>query len=116
MTNKRGYMRVYLEKNKEKIKLQNSEWYRKNINRHKEIMEGYRNNIHFGGNREKALERDNYGCRLCHKTHHEVLLTVHHSDFKGRGCNNPNNNLDNLITLCNSCHAKIHRRRSRFSF
>lgn len=39
-------------------------------------------------------------------------LVIHHLDRNGRNLENiglkPNNNIDNLIVLCRSCHGKIH--------
>lgn len=68
-----------------------------------------KNETRFGGNRQKALERDNYTCQICKKTHHEVMLNVHHKDKKGRNKKIQNHNLDNLHTLCHCCHTKIHK-------
>ena len=58
----------------------------------------------FGGNREKAMERDGYKCVICGATED---LGVHHKDFSGQ-TNKPNNELDNLMTVCKSCHTNIH--------
>lgn len=64
--------------------------------------------------REKALNRDFKQCRLCRKTQKEHIeetgreLEVHHKtpirkfDDKQYG-----NRLQNLITLCSSCHMKV---------
>jgi len=55
-----------------------------------------------------ALERDNYQCQHCHSDTLDVL--VHHLDESRRnGFKSMNNELSNLITLCRSCHAKIHK-------
>ena len=55
------------------------------------------------------LERDNYTCQdpncVCVE---ESDLHVHHIDY-----NKKNNNPENLITLCNSCHAKTNGKRKR---
>jgi 5-methylcytosine-specific restriction endonuclease McrA len=59
----------------------------------------------FSGNRQLALERDNYKCVICGETDG---IGVHHKDFSGR-CENPNNELDNLMTICKPCHTKIHK-------
>ncbi len=53
----------------------------------------------FGGNKTKVLERDNYKCQICGKN----TAYVHH---KNR--NKSDNRLENLQTLCNSCHMKYH--------
>lgn len=60
--------------------------------------------------RQKCLERDNYACRVCNKTKEEIGRepAVHHikprSTFDG---NWKQNELENLITLCHSCHGKF---------
>jgi len=63
----------------------------------------------YGGNRKKALERDNFSCRSCGKNENEVSLEIHHID--GNGSRKPvrlrNNKLDNLITLCAVCHRRV---------
>lgn len=56
-------------------------------------------------NRKKARERDNYTCQDCGTTE-TVLgkhLDVHHLISRAEG---GTNDLDNLISLCRSCHAK----------
>jgi len=45
-------------------------------------------------------DRDNYTCQVCIS---REKLIVHHKDS-----NKKNNVLNNLITLCRSCHMKIH--------
>lgn len=57
--------------------------------------------------RRSIRERDNYICKLCGKTQIEELeekgykMTVHHIDYDKK-----NNNPNNLISLCHSCHLK----------
>lgn len=52
---------------------------------------------------KKIYKRDNWNCQIC--GNHGGLLNCHHID------QNPlNNSLNNLITLCPTCHAKIHGR------
>ncbi|MCK5624967.1 HNH endonuclease [Candidatus Pacearchaeota archaeon] len=52
---------------------------------------------------KKCYKRDNYTCQLCEKkggilnAHHKIPYSI-----------SKNNNLNNLITLCVSCHAKVH--------
>lgn len=65
----------------------------------------YKNQIRFGGNQFKVLERDEYKCVMCGNTHQ---LIVHHKDFSGNS-DNINNDMTNLVTLCRSCHVKIHK-------
>jgi len=54
---------------------------------------------------QQTLTRDEHRCTACGSTQR---LVVHHRDGKGRGCKKPNHSLDNLETLCNSCHNKWH--------
>jgi hypothetical protein len=57
--------------------------------------------------KEHARERDNYICQNCGMTEEEHLIVVgtclhcHHIDY-----NKQNSNINNLITLCNSCHVR----------
>jgi 5-methylcytosine-specific restriction endonuclease McrA len=51
--------------------------------------------------RQQALERDNYTCQFCKTT---VNLIIHHIIAYAI---NKSNSLDNLITLCRSCHYKL---------
>jgi len=65
----------------------------------------------FGGNKQLALERDNFQCLNCgmSQEQHFILfnrgLTVDHIDGKGRNSEVKNNSLDNLQTLCLRCHG-----------
>lgn len=65
----------------------------------------YKDEIRFSGNREKALQRDKYECQMCNN---KTQLVVHHKDCSGQS-DNPNNELDNLITLCRKCHINLHK-------
>lgn len=62
--------------------------------------------------REMVLKRDNYKCLICGKNN--VMLSIHHKDLSGnwyylnKKVHITNNNMDNLMTVCNSCHGKIH--------
>lgn len=58
--------------------------------------------------RQYVLWRDGYACQCCGihpDKDKEVKLHVHHLESRKVGGNAP----DNLITLCNSCHEKIHK-------
>lgn len=65
----------------------------------------YKDEIRFDGNREKALQRDNYECQMCNN---KSNLIVHHIDCSGQS-DNVNNELDNLTTLCRKCHINLHK-------
>lgn len=94
-------------KNKEYIKKERRKYYLLNKDRALELHDLRM----FSGNRIKALERDNYTCQKCGKTHHQIRLDVHHKDEKGRGYKQEerNDSLNNLITWCIICHGKYHR-------
>ena len=62
-------------------------------------------------NREKkqqVLERDNYECQNPNCEHLSERLDCHHIDYDKK-----NNNLENLIALCNSCHSKTNGKNNR---
>jgi len=58
--------------------------------------------------RELIRERDGYKCKLCGMPEAEDIrrLDVHHIDYNKR-----NDDPNNLISLCRSCHAKTQTRR-----
>lgn len=68
----------------------------------------------FGNNREKAIQRDGEKCIQCGMTRQEHKakfgrdITVDHIDGAGRYTpkSEKNNDMDNLQTLCLSCHGK----------
>ena len=60
-------------------------------------------NYGFANARAHALDRDNYTCQRCGKKH--IRLEVHHIIFRSLG---GNDELDNLITLCEKCHKALH--------
>lgn len=63
--------------------------------------------------RKKARARDNYTCQACDEKEDGHELDVHHiTPFREFGLENYKkaNQLDNLTTLCHSCHIKVERR------
>jgi len=64
--------------------------------------------------REKALRRDFYMCQRCRTNQ---SLVVHHIKPVAK-FDNPKeaNKLDNLITLCKSCHKKIEHKDKKINF
>ena len=58
----------------------------------------------YNGNRLWCLIRDKFTCQDCSSKEN---LTVHHKDNKGLNLSpeNRNNDIDNLITYCLSCHV-----------
>jgi len=59
-----------------------------------------RDKLFFNGNRQKTIERDGV-CIICKN---DVDIVVHHKDE-----NQQNNEIDNLVALCRSCHSKLHK-------
>lgn len=51
--------------------------------------------------RSEALQRANYRCQLCCSKEN---LNVHHNNYE----NLWNEQLEDVVTLCRSCHAKFH--------
>ena len=88
--------------------------YTKRLYSDKRYRDARNDNARFGGNRAKVLERDNYKCVLCgitqqeHKEKYGLDLNVNHKDHTGKGKKLHNNSMDNLETLCHSCHSKKH--------
>lgn len=50
-------------------------------------------------------ERDNFKCKVCN----DEGNFIHHIDYNKKNCN-----VDNLITLCNSCHSKTNYNRKHW--
>ncbi len=56
--------------------------------------------------RQSIRERDHYTCKICGEKQGDRAFSVHHIDYNKLNCN-----LDNLITLCTSCHTKTNKNR-----
>lgn len=57
--------------------------------------------------REYVLYRDNHSCKYCNGKSKDPILEVHHIiPHSQEGTDKP----DNLITLCETCHEKVHNR------
>lgn len=55
--------------------------------------------------REYVLARDGHHCQWCQGKSKDGILTVHHIESRKTGGDSP----ENLVTLCKTCHALIHR-------
>ena len=58
--------------------------------------------------KQQVLERDNYKCQCPNCEHKSNKLDIHHIDYDKK-----NNNVENLITLCNKCHTKTTGKNNR---
>lgn len=81
----------------------------------------HRDNIRFDGKREIVINRDKNMCVQCGMTREEHYkkwlrdITVDHIDGLGINSEVKNNSLDNLQTLCLSCHGiKDYKRRKDY--
>ena len=58
----------------------------------------------------RCKERDGYVCQFCRK--HQQQLTVplcaHHTTYMYLNAENEQDELDTLITLCKTCHERLH--------
>jgi ferredoxin len=103
----RAMSKQSIESGKKKInRIRYREKHREQINKHDR---DYINRETFSGNRQLALERDEFKCVMCGS---EQNLHIHHKDetgiFSVGDKEKINNDLENLITLCASCHRKVH--------
>ena len=69
--------------------------------RHWGYQKGF--NYEFSSRKEAVRHRDNYTCQCCGKKN--IRLEVHHIIYRSNGGTNDE---DNLITLCEDCHDKLH--------
>ena len=58
--------------------------------------------------KQQILERDNYTCQCPDCEYKTDALDLHHIDY-----NKKNNNPENIITLCDNCHAKTFGKKKR---
>lgn len=88
--------------NIEKIKKQKEKHY---LDKQKPLAKSKRESRYFDGKRQLVLDRDDNKCRKCG----DIGSIIHHIDGNGRGSKSPNNDMNNLITLCRACHIDEHR-------
>lgn len=62
----------------------------------------------FSRDPKEIYKRDNFKCVICGSN---KKLSIDHIDGNGRYSKYPNNNIDNLRTLCLSCHGSIDGKR-----
>ena len=113
------YHRDYRKRNKDRIRPVTHKYYETHKEEQKERVERWRDKNVFGGNSQKAFERDGWECQECGLSQEQSImlfnrkLVIHHKDGQGRNSEIKNHDLDNLITLCPRCHGNIHGQESR---
>lgn len=91
------------------------EYNRRNKEKRNANSTNLNNKRHFGGKRFIVLDRDNWECQYCGMIQEQCMalfgrsLTIHHIDGNGRDSDNPNSDLNNLVTLCFRCHPLADR-------
>lgn len=68
----------------------------------------YQKGINYGFANTKAfvLDRDNHTCQHCNGKSKDSRLEVHHLIFRS---NNGSDEIENLLTLCKTCHDELHK-------
>jgi len=118
-----GYHKRWREKNLEKEKKRAHEYHkykmatdlfyverkRKNARnwrrRNPDAARRNHNKLNFNGNKYIVIKRDKQKCRICGRyfpNKYNCLIAIHHIDG-----NRKNNELGNLLTLCDGCHKYI---------
>lgn len=64
------------------------------------------NTYNFWNNRYYIFTRDNYKCVICKGKSKDSILRTHHIIQRKDG---GSNRVDNLVTVCNTCHEKYHK-------
>lgn len=77
---------------------------KKNINLNKLPYLEFLKSDYWNKVRNKVLERDGYKCKVCGSIDN---LVIHHKTYKHHG--SELKHLEDLATVCSSCHKVIHR-------
>jgi 5-methylcytosine-specific restriction endonuclease McrA len=67
--------------------------------------------LSFSGNMFPAFERDAYTCQHCGKSGKIGEVNLHRIDFSDTETEFPNDTLENLETVCHTCHGSVHATR-----
>ena len=104
---KKSYLKIRSDpKRLDKFRAYKRAYYRKNSAK---IIEYQINKVRFGGNKHDVFKRDNNQCQICFVGKKGKNILIHHIDGNGRGSKTPNNDINNLILLCQSCHSVVHK-------
>ena len=76
------------------------------MNNHTTEYDRYMRSDAWSKKRAERLELDNNSCVMCGRTLEQIKsIQVHHITYKNLGNENV---LEDICTLCGSCHKKIH--------
>jgi hypothetical protein len=104
--------REWKEEWKDKHNKYNKEWTKNNSEKRRLYDKKAKDKKFFGGLREVVIQRDNEKCVRCGMTREEHYkkykrdITVDHKNRFGRGVLEKDNRLENMETLCISCHMR----------
>ena len=101
-----SYSRKWYQEHRESEIKKNREYRRQN----RELFNWYHNKDRFGGFKKEVMDRDSNMCQSCGT---KEKLSVHHIDNTNYRKGNANNDLDNLMVLCTSCHSFLHNQQRR---
>lgn len=104
--------KAYVQRNIEILKIKQREYAKEYIKRPEVVakMRRWNDQVNYGGNREKALERDGYKCQNCGITQEESFKK-YGRDLYVEHVRGKSNELSNLITACEGCHYKTLKRK-----
>ena len=98
--------RYYRKNNRDKVNIYKRNYYKRDKYHDWKVRydRQYKDEVRFGGNRKKAMKRDDFSCQKCGAEYPYARLVVHHvNGDKGY------NELVNLQVLCRACHALVHK-------
>ena len=105
---KKEYDKLRYQRLKSYKNAQSKRWAKDNHEKSLAIGRKSKNKARFSGLRILVLERDNYQCVICQNEKSQSIVVHHKDETENRKRMNANNIMDNLITLCRSCHRSVH--------
>ena len=88
------------------VQEQMKEAFREGVTKKEAYHEIYLHSEHWQKKRKQVLERANYKCQICGSA---LNIRVHHVNYDNLGSENP----DDLIAVCDKCHAELHEKDKR---
>ena len=105
---KREYDKKFYQKHKARKNAQSKKWAKENHEKSLAIYRKSKDKTRFGGLRDSVLRRDNYKCVVCKNKKSKSIIIHHRDETENRKKMDANNTMENLITLCRSCHRSVH--------